>query len=70
MLDKKKKIKTCRLPEKERLVSKDSTNEKKTAMSNPRKRHVTMAAAGTGMIMKKDTEEISHERSGLADWAI
>ena len=70
ILDKKKKTKTSKLPEYARLVNKDRIIAKNTAISNPRNRQVSMAAAGIGMIMKNDIEAMSQLIPGLADRAM
>ena len=67
MLDKRKKIKTSKLPENARLVNNERMSAKNRAISNPRNRQVIIAADGIGIIMKKDIDDRSQAIPGLAD---
>ncbi len=67
MLDKRKKIKTSKLPENARLVNKERIIAKNSAISNPRNRQVIIAAEGIGIIIKKDIDDRSQSIPELVD---
>ena len=67
--ERKKKIKTCRLVENSRAVRIAKAMEKNSAISNPRKKQMVIAPAGSGMPMNMDTEDMSDESPLLTELA-